>query len=155
GGERPPETLFFETDFARRSVQFDMAARFERRRASAHLGFRVGAESEERTLANRLELPQVQAAQTALLLQQADSERGYFGLNGSIRLDVGRRTTVTTSGNVQLTRHDTPDVNPDDRDERSTTAQVAVRTNITRALALDTRVYANRYETVYIKSARS
>ena len=155
GGERPPETLFFETDFGRRSVQVDIATLLERRRSRLQFGFRVGAESEERTLANRLELPAIQAAQKSLLLQQADSERGYYGVSASIRFDVGARTTVTTNGDIQLARHDSPEVNPDDRDERSTTGNVAVRTHVTRALALDTRLYANRYETVYIKSERS
>lgn len=155
GDERSPETLFFETDFARRTVHLDMAARYELGHVRTVLGFRVGAESEERTLANRLDLPQVQAAQKALLLQQADSERGYFGVNGSLRFGLGRRAIITTDGEIQLSRHDTPDVNPDDRDERSITGQVAVQTTLTGDIRLETRLYANRYETVYIKSERS
>ena len=154
-GRQPQETLFFETDFDRRSVDLDVSTVLETSRVRWLVGILVGAEAEARTLANRTELPQVQAAQKATLLQQADSDRGFYGLSTSGRFDIGRRATVATEGLLRLTRHDTPDVNPDDRDERSASAQVSVRTRLTRALDFDIRMFASQYETVYLRAERS
>lgn len=155
GGQRPDDAVFFETNFDRRSVDLDLAARYEADRVDFSVGTRVGAEVEDRTLANRAELPQVQAAQKAQLLDQADADRGYYGLTSSIRVDVGRRTTLLSEGLVQLTRHDTPEVNPDDRDERSLTGLLAIRTRVSPTVALDSRLFGSRYETVYIRAERS
>ena len=50
---------------------------------------------------------------------------------------------------------DTPEVNPDDRDERSMTGLVAVRTRLSPTVALNSRLFGSRYETVYIRAERS
>ncbi len=154
-GSQPDETVFFETDFDRRAVELDAAAVFERGQTQVQTGLVVGAESEARTLANRSDLSPVQAAQKAELLQQADSDRGFFGLAASARTRLASVATITADGSARLTRHDTPEVNPDDRDERSIIGRLAIRTHLTRHLNVDARLFASQYETVYLKSERS
>jgi len=154
-GRQPAETVFYETDFSRRVADLDVAVLSDRPGFRWRFGFRTGAESEVHTLANRSALPPVQATQRATLLQQADSERGYYSLDASTRFGLSARTVMTASSDVRLSRHDTPEVNPDDRDERSITGDFAIRTRISQAVDIETRIFANRYETVYIKAERS
>lgn len=149
------ETLFFETDFSRRDVETTVNLLFETRRVNSRLTFHGGIEEEQRTLSNRDRLPAVQATQKANLLRQADFDRGYYALTFYNRIDVTRRITATGDATINLLRHDTPEINPDDRDERFIRSQLGIRGIISPYFSTDVQIFATRYETVYLKAIRS
>ncbi|GAB5519390.1 MAG: hypothetical protein RhofKO_16410 [Rhodothermales bacterium] len=151
----PSDALFFDTDFRRRSFDIDGALLYQTSRLTARIGVQTGAEVEERTLANRADLPPTQAAQKASLLQQADYDRGFTTLSGNLLLNLGQRTTVTLSGTTSLLRHDTPEINPDDRDEVLHNGQFGLRYQLSPVLAADVRLSGNYYHTIYLKASRS
>jgi hypothetical protein len=151
----PEESLFFETDFDRRILDVGVDLQFRDERVDASLGVRGGAESEERTLANRDKLSAAQAAQKTDLLRQADFERGFLETHGRANLHPLRWLTIVFDGSASILRHDTPEVNPDDRDEQLLTGRAGIRLRMSQHLTTDVSVYGSRYETVYLKAIRS
>ncbi|MEM6648398.1 MAG: hypothetical protein AAF730_19310 [Bacteroidota bacterium] len=151
----PSDALFFDTDFTRRAFDIDAALLYQAPRLTARIGIQTGAEVEERTLANRADLPPTQASQKANLLQQADYDRGFTTLSGSLLLNAGRRITINASGATSLLRHDTPEINPDDRDEVFHNGQFGLRYQISPVLSADVRLLGNYYHTIYLKASRS
>ncbi|NNE35226.1 MAG: hypothetical protein HKN13_08325, partial [Rhodothermales bacterium] len=62
---------------------------------------------------------------------------------------------VTGDATINLLRHDTPELNPDDRDERFARGQLGLRSIVNEYLSADLQVFATQYETVYLKAIRS
>ncbi|MCB0720371.1 MAG: hypothetical protein KDD65_18135 [Bacteroidetes bacterium] len=149
------ETLFFETDFSRRNLDATLNLVYTRGSNTARITFHGGVEEEQRTLSNRDRLPPVQATQKANLLRQADFDRGFYALSGFFRTGIGRRFVATGDATINLLRHDTPDINPDDRDERFARGQIGLRGIVNEYLSADVQVFATQYETVYLKAVRS
>ncbi|MFT5141638.1 MAG: hypothetical protein ACI80V_001056 [Rhodothermales bacterium] len=151
----PEEALFFDSDFSRRTVDADVVAAFEQGSTQIQLGIQGGAEIERRSLANESDLPTTQAAQKRDLLSQADYDRGFVTLQADFRLPLNARTVLTVNGSANAIRHDTPIINPDDRDELYYNGRVGVLYRPSRTLEVDLQAFGTYYHTVYLKSARS
>ena len=151
----PEEALFFDSDFSRRTLDGDLGLVLEGSRHELRLGVQGGAEIERRTLTNETDLPATQAAQKRDLLRQADYDRGYLTIQGAIRFPLTARTVLAADGSANAIRHDTPIINPDDRDELFYNGRVALLYRPSRALEADVQLFGTYYHTVYLKSARS
>ncbi|MDA0379268.1 MAG: hypothetical protein O2899_07230, partial [Bacteroidetes bacterium] len=151
----PADALFFDSEFRRRTVEATMAARWEQARARARVALTGGAEVERRRLSNAEDLPAAQASQKLNLLRQADNERGYLSLQGALDAEVRQGWTLHFDGSANILRHDTPEVNPDDRDELLYNAVVGTRVRIREGLEFSAQVFGSWFHTVYIKAVRS
>ncbi|MDE2997103.1 MAG: hypothetical protein OXT73_10275 [Bacteroidota bacterium] len=151
----PADALFFDSEFRRRTVEATVATRWEEARTRARLALTAGAEVERRRLTNADDLPPAQAAQKLNLLRQADNERGYLSLQGTLDSEVRSGWSVHLDASANILRHDTPDVNPDDRDELFYNAVIGSRIKIRDGLELTAQVFGSWFHTVYIKAARS
>ncbi len=153
-GDGPADVLFFATDFKRRSFESQVTLTDDRRWAKTYITVSFAAEQEDRTLANRSDLPAIQANQRINQLRQADYDRGNFGLAGGTTLRLSR-ALVTTSLSASILRHNTPDENPDDRDESLIIARIGTRIPVVENVVADINLFGSRYKTVYLKSLRS
>ncbi|MEX0748005.1 MAG: hypothetical protein WD275_08405, partial [Rhodothermales bacterium] len=150
----PEETLFFDTNFNRRAVEGEVGIAYQSRTSMLHVAARAGAEDEQRRLTNREDLPPTQAAQKSNLLQQADYAQGLFTLTATGRKNAGR-FVFSFDGSSSILRHDTPQANPDDRDELYNNGQAGALVRISRYVQANVRVLGTYYHTVYLSSARS
>ncbi|NBC17892.1 MAG: hypothetical protein GVY18_11325 [Bacteroidetes bacterium] len=153
--QAPDDALFFETDFRRRAADGELAVRYQRPRLMGRLAARAGAATERRQLANREDLPPTEAAQKGNLLQQADYDEGSFSLRTRLRGEPLRRLVLTFDGAARIIRHDTPEANPDDRDEVFYTGEVGALLRLSRYLEADLKAYGSYNHTVYINAERS
>ncbi|NNE70297.1 MAG: hypothetical protein HKN29_08025 [Rhodothermales bacterium] len=151
----PSDALFFDSDFSRRTVDAELSTLYRSRETQIRLGFQGGAEIERRSLANEEDLPTTQASQKRDLLSQADYDRGYVTLQANLRVPVSRRVVLVLDGSANAIRHDTPIINPDDRDEVFYSGRASMLFRPSRILEADVQVNATHYHTVYLKSARS
>lgn len=153
--QAPEDALFFETDFRRRGVDGEVGVRYDRPRLMGRVAVRAGAATERRQLANREELPPTEAAQKGNLLQQADYDEGSFVLSTRLRGEPLRRLVLTFNGSARIIRHDTPEANPDDRDEVFYTGEVGALVRFSRYLEADLKAYGSYNHTVYLNAERS
>ena len=153
--DAPEETLFFETDFNRRAIDTEIGLGYEQPDLSGRVAMQVGAATEGRSLANRENLPPTEAAQKSTLLQQADYDEGIFALVGTFRTNVSSRLALTFNGSSRIVRHDTPDVNPDDRDEVYHNGEFGLLVRMSRYLQADVKLFGSFYHTVYLNAERS
>ncbi len=151
----PESALFFDSDFNRRTVEVALAARYDQAATRARVAFVAGVEVERRQLDNADDLPAAQASQKLDLLRQADNERGYFGLQTSVDLSPARWWNLQFDGSANILRHDTPDINLDDRDELLYNALLGSRFRIRDGLDVTVQILGSRFHTVYLKSLRS
>lgn len=153
--QAPEDALFFDTDFTRRAVDFEAGFVYERSNVNARVAMQGGAEIEQRSLVNQSNLPPTQAAQKSNLLEQADYEQGFLSVSARLQAVLNRRMTLNMGGASTILRHDTPDTNPDDRDEVYHNGQIGLRINISRFVQADLNVFGTYYHTVYLNGARS
>ena len=151
----PESVLFFDSDFSRRVVEGEISSSFSRNELFLRFSVRAGAEVERRSLANEDALPIAQAAQKLNILRQADNDRGFISVQLNARVPVGSRTVLQADVSANILRHDTPLVNPDDRDELFYNGLLGVRTRLSRYLEIQLQLFASYFHTVYIKSERS
>lgn len=151
----PAEAVFFDSDFNRQMFDLEAGVRYETPDAALYLATRAGAEVERRVLTNAEDLPPAQAAQTTSLLQQADYDRGSFMLIARTRANLSRRTAASFDGTASILRHDTPDLNPDDRDELYYNGTLGLTQQFNRTLFLDLQLFGTYYHTVYLRATRS
>lgn len=151
----PADALFFDSDFSRRTVEARLASRYEGARTRARIAASAGAEVERRRLTNADELPPAQAAQKLNLLRQADNERGFFGLQASVVSSLKPWWDVQFDGSANILRHDTPEVNPDDRDELLYNGLLGSRFRLRDNLDVMLQVSGSWFHTVYLKATRS
>lgn len=151
----PDGSLFFDTDFRRRRLEAEVGVVYEGAGGTRlRLAARATGETERRALLNRENLPPTQAAQKSDLLQQADYDEGVYALQGQAVVPWGR-LVLSADGQASILRHDTPTINPDDRDEAFFSGQAGVLLPLSRYLEADVRLFASSYHTVYLKAARS
>ncbi len=153
--QAPDQSIFFDTDFNRRTVDAEVGLLFENRRVVSHLTMQGGAEFEQRQLANRDELPPVQATQKGDLLEQADYDRSFFTLRLRNQIAVTQKMDVRTEGTANILRHDTPLANQDDRDEAFFNGLVGIQYRLSPYVAVNMNVFGSYYHTVYLKARRS
>ena len=151
----PTHALFFDSNFNRRTVEANLAFRWVKRSTSIRIAAIAGAEVERRRLDNADDLPSSQAAQKLSLLRQADNDRGYLSLQQSIDATVRPWWRIQFDGSAHILRHDTPDINPDDRDELLFNAQFGSLFRIREGLEFTFQVLGSWFHTVYIKADRS
>ena len=151
----PSDALFFDSNFNRRTVEASLAARYEKGNTRIRLAAVAGAEVERRRLDNADDLPAAQAAQKLSLLRQADNERGYLSVQQSVLASVKPWWQIQYDGSANILRHDTPQVNPDDRDELLFNAQIGSRFRVNEDLFFTVQVLGSWFHTVYIKADRS
>lgn len=151
----PEDALFFDSDFGRRTVDGTLTTAWQRATSSVRLLVRAGAEVETRRLVNVDDLPPAQASQKQNLLRQADYDRGFAALQLTGRFPLTDRLMVRFDGSANILQHDTPDVNPDDRDELLYNALAGLRYNLAEGLAVTMEVFGSRFHTVYLKAERS
>ncbi len=153
--QAPDQSLFFDTDFNRRTVDAEVGLLYQTNRVSSHVTFSGGAEIEQRQLANRDELPPVQAAQKGDLLEQADYDRSFFTLRLRNQFRLTDAMSLRAEGAANILRHDTPAANQDDRDEAFYNGQLGLQYRISPYLATNFNVFGSYYHTVYLKARRS
>ncbi len=151
----PDDALFFDSDFRRQTVELTLAGVRDVGTGFLRLSSRVGAEIERRTLANAAELPPAQVSQKLNLLRQADNDRGFAGLSASGLVPFRRRLSMQFDASANILQHDTPDVNPDDRDELLLAGSVGVAWRVHRGLTVSSRAFGSFFHTVYLKNERS
>ena len=151
----PDESLFFDTDFNRRSVDIQIGLAYQAPQLTSTLVVEGGSEIEQRQLANRDALPDVQAAQKGDLLEQADYDRSLLSLRSNTRATLSRRLALHTEGLVSILRHNTPVSNQDDRDESFINGRMGIDFRISDALLTRFSLFGSYYHTVYLKSRRS
>ncbi len=151
----PDESLFFDTDFTRRVLDVEADLAYKARRFEASAGVKGGVANEERNLANREDLTAAQAAQKTDLLRQADFDKGFMEFHAHSTFSPLRFLTLHVDGAASILRHDTPDINPDDRDEQFLTGRMGARVHFSKHLAAELSLFTSQYKTVYLKSARS
>lgn len=151
----PSDALVFDSDFGRQTVRLDLATRWQFGSGYVRAGMNAGAEVEERQLDNAADLPPAQAVQKLTLLRQADYDRGFMGLTLMGLVPLSRRVTAQFDGSANLLQHDTPEVNPDDRDELLYNGSVGLEYRVSRTLTFSTRAFGSWFHTVYLRAARS
>ncbi len=151
----PSDALVFDSDFGRQTVRLDLAARWRFGSGYVRAGMNAGAEVEERQLDNADDLPPAQAAQKLTLLRQADYDRGFLGLSMTGLVPLSGRWAVQFDGSANLLQHDTPEVNPDDRDELLYNGSVGLEYRASPAWSFSTRMFGSWFHTVYLRAARS
>jgi hypothetical protein len=150
----PIGALVFDTDFRRQRFDGEGALALARGPHEVRIALAGGAAREERTLVNAAALPVAEATQKADLLEQADFDRGHLGLAARVRTGWGR-WSAALDATREVTRLDTPDRNPDDRDEARDAATVVVQLRLRPTLAAGLEVAATDLQTVYLRRARS
>ncbi len=151
----PADALFFDSEFTRRTVEARLATRYETARTRARIAASAGAEVERRRLTNAADLPPAQAAQKLNLLRQADNERGFVSLQTSLSTALRSWWDIQLDGSANILRHDTPEVNPDDRDELLYNALAGTRFRLSDELDVMIQVSGSWFHTVYLKATRS
>ena len=151
----PAEALFFDSGFRRQTVEARLATRYEGARTRVRIATSAGAEVERRRLTNADDLPPAQAAQKLNLLRQADNERGFFGVQASMMTALKPWWELQFDGSGNMLRHDTPEVNPDDRDELLYNGLLGSRFRLRPDLDVMFQVSGSWFHTVYLKAARS
>lgn len=153
--QAPDQSLFFDTDFDHRAVDAQVGLLYQTRTIYSHLTLKGGAETEQRQLANRDNLPPVQATQKGDLLKQADYDRSFLSLQMRNTLHLTNALSVQLGGLASILRHDTPDLNQDDRDEAFFNGLMGIKYRINRYLQTHLDVFGSYYHTVYLKARRS
>jgi hypothetical protein len=151
----PQDALGYDTDFDRRTAEAEAALAWEGRRVGVGVTLRTGADVERRALVNRDDLPPTLAAQRGDLLRQADYDRGSLGLRARLRYDAAARLRLSAEGGASINRTDTPDSNPDDRDEAARDAALSVAWQLRPSLTVGARLSGTYVHTVYLSAQRS
>lgn len=151
----PEEGLGYDTDFGRRHVDSETSLAWQARRVGIDLVVRAGADVERRSLVNREALPPALASQRGDLLRQADFDRGNLAMRARLRLDATRRLRLNADAGASVTRTDTPEINPDDRDEAAHDAALGISWQLRPALQFGARLAGTYVHTVYLNAERS
>jgi len=151
----PEQSIYFETDFARRAFGGEFGLLYDRGSVSAELTAEVDISAERRELSNREELPASEATRRALLLQQADYDEGVLGVQGRFRAVILPRMTLMFTGSSRIVRHDTPIANLDDRDEVVHNMELGIQVRPRRHLTAEVKVFGSYYHAVFLNQERS
>lgn len=151
----PGSALVFDTDFSRDDINAEINGEYAAGALFFRFSLSAGAQIEDRQLRNQDDLPTAQVSQKILLLRQADFDRGVVEVRVLSRAPLGRRTLLQLDVSTNIVRHDTPEVNPDDRDELFYRGQIGSTTRLTDQLEIQLQLFGTYFHTVYLKSVRS
>lgn len=151
----PEDALYFDSDFNRRTADAEAGLVYAAQGRQIRVGLQGGAEIERRNLVNEASLPPTQAAQKRDLLSQADYDRGYVTAQIAARTPLLGRFVLMGDFSANAIRHDTPIINPDDRDEVYYNGRVGLLYRPSQALETEVQLFGTYYHTVYLKAARS
>ena len=151
----PEESIYFETNFARRALGSEVGLLYDRGSVSTELTAQVDISTERRELSNRDNLPASEAARKSLLLQQADYDELVLGVQGRFRAAVLPRMTLMFAGSSRIVRHDTPIVNLDDRDEVVHNLDMGLQVRASRYLTAEVKLFGSYYHAVFLNGERS
>ncbi len=153
-GKAPDGALVFDTDFRRQRIDAEGALAYAHGASEARVAVASGAAREDRLLVNAAALPVAEATQKADLLDQADFAQGDLGVSARLRTAWGR-LTAALDARQSVARLDTPDLNPDDRDEARGAATLTLGWHATPTVTFGTDVAAADLQTVYLRRLRS
>ena len=151
----PEESLFFDTDFNRRSIDVEIGLLYTTPSFTSQFIFTGATEVEQRQLQNRDDLPPAQASQKGDLLEQADYDRSILGIRTRNQWALSKRISIQLEGSANILRHDTPVSNQDDRDESFFSGQVGANYIVTPYVTVQLSVFGTYFHTVYLKARRS
>ncbi|QXD14356.1 outer membrane beta-barrel protein [Rhodocaloribacter litoris] len=151
----PDDVLFFDSDFNRRAFDLDLGLTYDTPDLALRLGFQGGAEVERRDLANAGDLPPALAGPNRRLLRQADYDRGHVTLLARLRATLTPFLALHLDGTASALRHDTPEINPDDRDEILYNGTAGLLLQPSRYLQIDIQLFGSYFHTVYLRAERS
>lgn len=149
------EALVFETDFNRNDIGAEIMMQYAKGDYFLRFSLHVGAQEEQRNLVNQDDLPTAQAARKTLLLRQAEFDRGVVEARLRSRFPLGGSSRLRLDISTNIVRHDTPEVNPDDRDELFYRGVIGTTTRLTDGLEVQLQLFGTYFHTVYLKSVRS
>ncbi len=151
----PAGALFFDTDYNQQELDASAMITYEHRERRLMVELRRGVGVEERRLANREALPPAQAALKGELLRQAGFDQAYLQLRTDVLWPLGARFRIQAGHLSRILRYDTPEGNPDDRDEVFHRFQIGLQYAPAATLRLRIQTAGSFYHTVYLKAARS
>ena len=151
----PEESLFFDTNFTRRSVDIEIGVMYQTPRLQSQVTFTGATEVEQRQLENRDELPPIQATQKGDLLEQADYDRSILGIRTRNRWALSEKISLNLEATANILRHDTPVSNQDDRDESFFSGQFGAEYKLNPYVTMQFSLFGTYYHTVYLKARRS
>lgn len=151
----PNQTLYFDTDLNRQRLNGEIGLLFNPKPFNLRMTARWGAESENRRLTNAAALPANQAALKSDLLRKTDYDRGSFALNGLLQMPLTRHWALDALVSAHILRHDTPEANPDDRDEVFQNGNIRLNWTPDEKLQVGFQLLGTFYHTVYLKAERS
>lgn len=153
--DAPEAALFFDTDLKRRKLNGEIGVEAQRKAFNARFTARWGVETEQRSLKNGASLAPSQAAIKGDLLRKTDFDRSSFSLNGGVQSPLGPHFQIQVSGAANILRHNTPETNPDDRDEVFHNGDIRLIWLVHEHLQAAFQVLGTFYHTVYLKAERS
>ena len=151
----PEESLFFDTNFARRSVDIEIGVMYQTPKLVSQITFTGATEVEQRQLENRDELPPIQATQKGDLLEQADYDRSILGIQTRNNWSLSEKFSLNLEATANILRHDTPVSNQDDRDESFFSGRFGMQYRLNSYLTMQLSLFGTYYHTVYLKARRS
>lgn len=151
----PEESLFFDTNFTRRSVDIEIGIMYQTPKLVSQVTFTGATEVEQRQLENRDELPPIQATQKGDLLEQADYDRNILGIRTRNSWSVSEKFSLNLEATANILRHDTPVSNQDDRDESFFSGQFGMQYKLNPYVTMQVSLFGTYYHTVYLKARRS
>ena len=151
----PEESLFFDTNFTRRSVDIEIGLAYQTPKLTSQFTFTGATEVEQRQLENRDELPPIQATQKGDLLEQADYDRSILGIQTRNIWSVSEKFSLNLEATANILRHDTPVSNQDDRDESFFSGQFGMQYRLNPYVTMQLSLFGTYYHTVYLKARRS
>ncbi|MBL7977174.1 MAG: hypothetical protein JNN12_02455 [Bacteroidetes Order II. Incertae sedis bacterium] len=149
--QHPEEALSPNTNLNRQRLNGEVGVAYHQRNVRLRLAAQWGAEAEARRLAVGFNLPASWGEQ----LRKTNFERGTFALNTQIHLPVTSRLQLQANGASSILRHDTPETNPDDRDEVFHNGELRLVWQVAPSLMAQFQVLGTYYHTVYLKADRS
>ncbi len=151
----PAGALFFDTDYNRQELDAAAVLSYERPDRRFFVELRRGVGVEMRRLANREALPPAQAALKGELLRQAGFDQAYLQWRTELVWPIRTRLRMRMGHLSRILRYDTPEGNPDDRDEVLHRLSAGVQYVLRDGLTFRLQATGSFYHTVYLKAQRS
>jgi len=151
----PANAVFYNTDLNRQMLTTEIHLSTGQHQKYWEFTLRKESGFEKRKLANVAQLPPVQAALKQELLQQASFVRGFLEITSTLRWPLSSKLLWRSYVHTQIQRYDTPESNPDDRDEALYRIDTGLQYMPFSSLKILFQTSASLYHTVFLKAARS